>query len=466
MSTLESVNEEQRVTIDMIPLPVLFEEIFTEFHALPPISFPCIFRVCKKWSKCASNSFFWEKLVKNKIEYLSKRIKYHEERRKKGLPVDLEEELQIFTPVLHNSVVNYQKPEGKDWKWVFLSKFPTPNPMGVYTGIGCWQNNIKGVRYEGEWQKGIKHGFGIKYYRNGSIYIGEYSHSKRTGNGTYISKSGCYKGGFIEGKKHGTGVLTLKSGGKYSGSFGFDFQNGQGSFHWSNGDIFHGNWLNGKRSGKGVYVWADGDRYEGDFLDNKRTGKGKFIYASGSWYEGDYVEGTRNGYGVYHWANGNQYIGEFKAGACEGKGIFIQTDGWVIGNTWVDDKPVNATYSPEITEAIQNGSCTFTTTGKNRYGQLFYQTREMDDRPHGVCVVCVKTCVPRNGMFVEGVSKFGGNFYCDCGSGYDPRYKCYAAASEELHLKFKLKKRTDEEEEEEERNCVVEKQEVKEENKK
>eukprot|EP01098_Paradermamoeba_levis_P006632 TRINITY_DN2753_c0_g7_i1.p2 TRINITY_DN2753_c0_g7~~TRINITY_DN2753_c0_g7_i1.p2 ORF type:complete len:272 (+),score=71.05 TRINITY_DN2753_c0_g7_i1:324-1139(+) len=236
---------------------------------------------------------------------------------------------------------------------------------------------------------------------------------------------------FKRGRKHGTGILTLKSGGKYSGEFESDLQNGNGSFYWANGDVFHGHWVKGKRSGRGKYRWADGDEYEGEFLDNKRTGKGKFTYASGSWYEGDYVEGTRNGFGAYHWANGSQYIGEFKLGVCEGKGVFIQFDGWKIGDDWVDDKPVNATFSPQITQAVSQNVCTFFNTGKQRFGQLFYQTKQMDDRPHGVCVVCAKVCAKRNGMAIDVVSKFGGNFFCDCGSHEDSSLTCFAMEEEE-----------------------------------
>lgn len=75
-----------------------------------------------------------------------------------------------------------------------------------------------------------------------------------------------------------------------------------GKFLWSDGNIYEGDFLDGKRTGKGKvwkkrnsnsnsflicysnikyivgkFFYVDGDRYEGDFLDGKMTGKGKFL---------------------------------------------------------------------------------------------------------------------------------------------------------------------------------------------
>ena len=39
--------------------------------------------------------------------------------------------------------------------------------------------------------------------------------------------------------------------------------------------------------GKGKYSYADGNVYEGDWKDGKKHGKGKYSWASGDVYEGD-----------------------------------------------------------------------------------------------------------------------------------------------------------------------------------
>ena len=42
--------------------------------------------------------------------------------------------------------------------------------------------------------------------------------------------------------------------------------------------------------GKGKLVWPSGDVYEGDFKNGKRHGKGKRINSDGSYYEGEYED--------------------------------------------------------------------------------------------------------------------------------------------------------------------------------
>lgn len=52
-----------------------------------------------------------------------------------------------------------------------------------------------GARYDGEWKKGLKHGFGKFYYPDGSVYCGEWKQNKKHGNGKYIYENGdVYEG--------------------------------------------------------------------------------------------------------------------------------------------------------------------------------------------------------------------------------------------------------------------------------
>lgn len=50
----------------------------------------------------------------------------------------------------------------------------------------------------------------------------------------------------------------------------------------------------------------------------------------------------------------------------------------------------------------------------------FQETKENLDRTHGVCYACHEHCVPKNGIKLMDPNKFhfGGNFFCDCGSGH------------------------------------------------
>jgi hypothetical protein len=50
---------------------------------------------------------------------------------------------------------------------------------------------------------------------------------------------------------------------------------GRGTSIWKdNGDMYEGEWKDGKLSGQGVYTWADGRRYEGEYKDGDRSGRG------------------------------------------------------------------------------------------------------------------------------------------------------------------------------------------------
>jgi hypothetical protein len=41
-------------------------------------------------------------------------------------------------------------------------------------------------------------------------------------------------------------------------------------------------------SGKGVYKFANGDMYTGNFTNGKKNGVGKYNYANGDIYEGEW----------------------------------------------------------------------------------------------------------------------------------------------------------------------------------
>ena len=52
--------------------------------------------------------------------------------------------------------------------------------------------------------------------------------------------------------------------GSYAGqSNASDQHHGEGVFHYENGDVFRGQWLDGNRQGHGLYKYHTGDTYEG-----------------------------------------------------------------------------------------------------------------------------------------------------------------------------------------------------------
>ena len=55
---------------------------------------------------------------------------------------------------------------------------------------------------------------------------------------------------------------------------------------FSNGAIYQGQWLQGKKHGQGVESYPDGSEYTGKFANNEREGFGKVIYADQASVEG------------------------------------------------------------------------------------------------------------------------------------------------------------------------------------
>jgi hypothetical protein len=50
----------------------------------------------------------------------------------------------------------------------------------------------------------------------------------------------------VEGKRHGKGIMKYLSGRIYEGMWGFDLREGHGYEVYSNGNVYHGDFVNGK----------------------------------------------------------------------------------------------------------------------------------------------------------------------------------------------------------------------------
>jgi hypothetical protein len=111
---------------------------------------------------------------------------------------------------------------------------------GKFEGVG--ELEIKGRRYEGSFANNQMHGSGTLKYANGNIYVGNFEHGKRTGQGHLLySKGDEYKGGWRD-----------------------DAMEGLGKFTYSNGDVFEGEFRGGKRHGRGSkWIAATGVKKEG-----------------------------------------------------------------------------------------------------------------------------------------------------------------------------------------------------------
>jgi hypothetical protein len=147
------------------------------------------------------------------------------------------------------------------------------------------------------------------------------------GFGKKVDKQGnIYEGNFINGKFAGKGKLIWANGDVYVGEF-IEGNWTKGKLIWANGDSYEGAFLNLKRTGKGIYKWIDGGSYEGDFIDGIMTGYGKEYDENGELiYEGDFLNNEYDGAGTYY-RNGAKYIGGFKNGVFHGQGKFYDEKG-------------------------------------------------------------------------------------------------------------------------------------------
>jgi hypothetical protein len=91
---------------------------------------------------------------------------------------------------------------------------------------------------------------------------------------------------------------------------------------FGNGDIYKGEWYNGKPHGRGKKIFADGKVYEGDWVKDLPDGRGKMKLSNGNVYEGDWYKGRPNGKGKSTYANGKVEEGKWKNGEFKGKGLF------------------------------------------------------------------------------------------------------------------------------------------------
>ncbi|OQS04793.1 radial spoke protein 1 [Thraustotheca clavata] len=140
-----------------------------------------------------------------------------------------------------------------------------------------------------------------------------------------------YDGEWLDGKRQGRGTFTYVNGTQYHGEFDTNLFHGFGAIRvpdmehpltkeWIKGSSFEGHFLKGRKHGKGTLVNGDGSSYDGNFLDNVYSGHGVYCYANGDRYEGEWRYGKYWGQGLLTYRDGGSYAGEFQNGHFHGFG--------------------------------------------------------------------------------------------------------------------------------------------------
>ncbi|XP_058425278.1 radial spoke head 10 homolog B-like [Diceros bicornis minor] len=207
--------------------------------------------------------------------------------------------------------------DGVKYEGDFVKNIPMNH--GMYT----WPD---GSTYEGEVINGVRNGFGMfKCSTQPLSYIGHWCHSKRHGKGSiYYNQEGTswYEGDWVHSIKKGWGIRCYKSGNIYEGQWENNMRHGQGRMRWlTTNEEYTGRWERGVQNGFGTHTWflkrilksqyPLRNEYIGEFVNGDRHGRGKFYYASGAVYEGEWVSNKKHGMGRLTFKNGRVYDGLF-----------------------------------------------------------------------------------------------------------------------------------------------------------
>lgn len=162
---------------------------------------------------------------------------------------------------------------------------------------------------------------GVIKYSDDEYYIGELLNGTRNGFGVYgrMYNTGelaiTYHGFWLFDKRHGTGIEIndIHWDLIYNGEWKFDLYYGKGIYFL--GEIYAGEFVQGKFEGQGV-TFSNGKKvFEGSFINGYKSGKGiQYFYDSdtkdleGEWKNDKFRNGTQ------YYKNGNiKFSGEFDA---------------------------------------------------------------------------------------------------------------------------------------------------------
>lgn len=179
---------------------------------------------------------------------------------------------------------------------------------------------LNGDLYEGHIKNGFCSGRGTLTYKNGDTYEGQFENNLFSGSGKYCSADGwTYEGEFANGRFEGTGCL-IKNGVQYVGQFN------AGKFT-DNGEIIgllgnHYTITSKNGSDSGTIVFADKSVYEGNIVQYVPNGQGLMKCSNGDVYEGEFVNGKYCGRGSLK-TNGTEFVGVFDNNKLINPEVFI-----------------------------------------------------------------------------------------------------------------------------------------------
>ena len=198
--------------------------------------------------------------------------------------------------------------------------------------------------------------FCLKFFSNGSVYIGEIKNDKLNGLGKFMNiKGDIILGYFDDNFFQGYNLIQRnQNNSRFEGQFEKNKFNGYGIEQFSDGSAYFGQFKNNEKSGIGTYAWGNGCQYQGEWKNGKPNGLGIFIDNKNRYYEGEWKNGMMNGIGLFKWDDGRKYFGMFNNDRRDGFGIFF----------W--NNPLKI-YLGFWNNGLQNGVGKILTSFKERY---------------------------------------------------------------------------------------------------
>ncbi|NXD09116.1 R10B2 protein, partial [Nothocercus nigrocapillus] len=273
----------------------------------------------------------------------------------------------MFSEGLMHGQGTYTWADGVTYKGTFVKN------VQMHHGCYMW---IDGSIYDGSIRNGVRHGLGL--FRSGThavSYIGYWYNGKRHGKGTiYYNQehTSWYSGDWVNNNKEGWGIRRYKSGNTYEGQWEKNVRHGEGRMRWLTANQeYIGQWEYGIQHGFGTHIWflkrmplsqyPLRNKYIGNFVKGDRHGHGRFIYAGGAVYDGDWVCNKKHGRGKFVFKNGHVYEGEFI------DDHIAEYPAFQVDALNVQDLNAICTHSPFGTENIRivNGSRNASLLGPN-----------------------------------------------------------------------------------------------------
>ena len=175
-----------------------------------------------------------------------------------------------------------------------------------------------------------------------------------TGYGTATYENGdIYEGDFIDGKRLGTGIYRYaKTGHRYEGGWDENVKSGIGKMLYNGVGEYHGYWENGRRHGEGVFTYKNGDVYSGWWKYGQKSGYGTYQFKeTGMKMTGDWESGCLNA-GQWIYPNGLYFQGNFANNKPKGPGTWYFKNGNTLEGTFEQAPHVKGEDEPPSEEEL------------------------------------------------------------------------------------------------------------------